>query len=150
MYYFLNFRWANSNTDPLILSANAEGSLKGYSVVSGTPRFEIQSDKPNTQFLCFDLDSDSSTMVIGDNHGDLLLYDRLTLKMVHRFSRASWFSNGHFNRVTNYQTLILRYFQSNFSMMMKIVLRRGAGIIIFSFGINEIQRYFLISFLNNF
>ena len=81
------------------MSANAEGSLKGYSVVSGTPRFEIQSEKPNTQFLCFDLDSDSSSMVIGDNQGDLLLYDRLTLKLVHRFSRASWFSNGHFNRV---------------------------------------------------
>jgi hypothetical protein len=94
-----NFRWENSSNDPVIISANAEGSLKGYSVVSGTPRFSIESKMKNSHFLCFDLDSSSSSLVVGDNHGDLFFYDRLTLKMIHKFSRASWFSNGHFNRV---------------------------------------------------
>lgn len=92
-------RWLNSSSDPVAVSANAEGSLKGYSVLSGTPRFSIESPKGASHFLCFDLDPSCSSLVVGDNHGDLLVYDRLTLKKVRTFSRASWFSNGHFNRV---------------------------------------------------
>ena len=93
--------------DPLLTCTNSEGTLKSFSILSGQQKFEISAQESSSHFLCMDYDSDYSSMAVGDSQGNIFLYDSLTQKLVNQFCKASWFSNGHFNRVIRFLFAII-------------------------------------------
>lgn len=121
----------------MITCANAEGTIKSFSVNSGKEIFELRVDDPSSQFLCLDYDLDYSSIAAGDNHGNIFIFDEVTQKLVNKFNKASWFANGHFNRV-----IITRFFQSNSLMMIPIVSLQQDGIIMYFFGTEDLQRFY--------
>lgn len=132
---FLKHRWHNSKSDPLITCANAEGNVKSFSVNSGKEMFELRADNSTSQFLCLDYDPNYASIAVGDNHGNIFIFDEVTQKLVSKFNKASWFANGHFNRV-----ILTRSSQSSSSTMTPIASRLQAGTTMSFYGTEDPQR----------
>ena len=93
----ISLRWKKESLSDIITVANSEGSLTSYNLNESKLRYKI--NKKNVQFLSLDYNFDGNNIVVGDNKGNIELYDEFTEKSIVFYGKASNFSKGHSNRI---------------------------------------------------